>query len=159
VDVVAYALPFVVFVAFYGLLRRRERQVARGDSAAGLAATPRAGSADGGASRWSPTHLRFVAAWAIGLAGMLLIDVSDGFGVLLLPSGLLLCWTGLALVRDRHEWDRFRLAAARQSRTASLADRAFVRGVFAAGFLIIGAGWTLGGALGALALVGEYTFP
>lgn len=109
------------------------------------------------AARFSPTHVRFFAAWALGVAAMLLLGVADGFGVLMLPSGLLLVWAGVSLGRDDEEWERYRQVASRQP--GVIAIPGFVRWPVAGGLVVIGLGWTLGGVLSVLAIFGLYAFP
>ena len=112
-------------------------------------------------TRASATHRRFLVAWAIGFPTMFLMGWRDGFGVLLTVSGLLLMWAGWRLARDPDEWRSFRDAAVGGRRLAarSLPDSALVRWAFAVGFLAIGAGWTFGGVLGGLAVIGLYEYP
>jgi hypothetical protein len=109
----------------------------------------------------SATHVRFVVAWAIGFPTLFLIGLHDGFGALMTLSGLLLMWAGWRLVRDEREWRSFHDATVRGRRFASrtFPDSALARWSFAVGFLIVGAGWAVGGVLGALALLGRYEYP
>ena len=107
-------------------------------------------------ARWSPTHVRFVVAWAIGLAAIFLMDVHDGLGSLLLPSGLILIWAGVALARNPREWDLL-MASIGPRRARHLPG--WGRWVFAVGLAVIGAGWALGGVLGVLAIFGLYEYP
>ena len=104
-------------------------------------------------SRWTPTHARLVVAWVIGFPTLFLMDVHDGFGSLLLLSGLLLIWSGVVIARDPGEAERFSAALYGPRSGASM------RWAFASGLIVIGAGFTVGGVLGVLALLGLYEYP
>lgn len=107
--------------------------------------------------RWSPTHVRFVGAWAIGFPTLFLMDVHDGFGSLLLPSGALLIWSGLALARDTSQWERFVRALSSRHPTPTLP--AFARLGVRVQLRRDRCRFALGGVLGMLALFGLYEYP
>src|SRR3954467_15460814 len=100
VEVIRYAAPFVVFLVFAALLRRR---AARGATAPGDLEVPSAG-AHRRVSRFSATHLRFYAAWAIGFVSIPWAGVNEAFLMPLALAGALLVWAGVVLARDPEEW-------------------------------------------------------
>lgn len=96
--------------------------------------------------------------WLIGFPALILsAEVDDRFAVFFGVSGMLLLASGIRVLTNDRDWSRF-LASQRRGRFGYPPGR-LPRLAFGAGVLIIGLGWTFGGLLGVLALLGLYDFP
>ncbi len=93
----------------------------------------------------------FLFAWVIGAAGLVLSgEVNKGWLALLGVAGSILIALGARLWGDRRAWLAF---AESQSRLFPQPSGATAQRFTAAGLVVIGLGWLLGGVVGVHALL------
>lgn len=93
----------------------------------------------------------FFVAWLIGVVGIVMSgQVDEGWLALLGVAGLILVWIGFRLWRDRRAWLAF--VESQSTIYPQPSGRATQR-YTAAGIVVIGLGWLLGGIVGVHALL------